>query len=243
MMIEFNSVYKEYGLNSNHSNTIKEFFSFRKCKNNSNTFIALEDVSFSIKKGNCVGILGRNGSGKSTILKLASRVTLPTEGEINIYGSVSSLLEVGAGFHPDLTGIENIFLSGAIIGLSSNEVKNKIPEIENFAELGDFLYEPVKNYSSGMSLRLAFAIGACLDSDILIIDEALAVGDQLFQEKCIERINQLKKKGVTILFVSHDIAQVRNICDQSMLIQAGKMIYFGNVDESISLYLKSLEGK
>lgn len=237
-MIEFKGVTKKYSMSTMRRKTLRDIFTFRNYKHliRNDDFYALKNISFKIEKGDCVGILGRNGSGKSTILKLISRVTLPTTGSIVLGGKVSSLLEVGSGFHPDLSGVENIFLSGAILGMSLDETRQKLEEIIAFAEIGDFIYEPVKFYSMGMYLRLAFSIGISLDSEILIIDEALAVGDAVFQQKCIKRLAEIIKNGVTVIFVSHDINQVRSICSKTIVMEDGEVRLYGEVDSGISLY-------
>jgi|CXWL01.1.fsa_nt_gi lipopolysaccharide transport system ATP-binding protein len=187
-------------------------------------FWALKDVSFDIKQGDRVGIIGRNGAGKSTLLKILSRITEPTSGKISIKGRVSSLLEVGTGFHPELSGRENIFLNGAILGMSKAEIKNKFDEIVAFAEVEKFLDTPVKRYSSGMYVRLAFAVAAHLEPEILIVDEVLAVGDAGFQKKCLGKIEDVGKEGRTVLFVSHNMGMIRALCDQAILLEKGGVI-------------------
>lgn len=200
-------------------------------------FWALRNVSFSIDKGDKVGIIGRNGAGKTTILKILSRVTIPTEGIIKIKGKISSLLEVGTGFHPELTGRENIFFNGAVLGMTRNEIKRKFDEIVEFAEVEKFLDTPVKRYSSGMYVRLAFAVAAHLDSEILIVDEVLAVGDSQFQKKCLGKMDDVStKEGRTVLFVSHNMAIIRNLCDRGFLINKGNLIFDGEVEDVISKY-------
>ena len=175
-------------------------------------FWALKDVSFEIKEGDRIGIIGRNGAGKSTLLKMISRITEPTTGRIHIKGRVASLLEVGTGFHPELSGRENIFLNGAILGMGKLEISRKFDEIVNFAEVEKFLDTPVKRYSSGMYVRLAFSVAASLDPEILIVDEVLAVGDTQFQKKCLGKMNEVGKQGGTVLFVSHNMATISSIC-------------------------------
>lgn len=240
-MIEFKNVSKKYKLSTFRDNTLRSIFSLRfKNKmvnmNSSTVFYSLNNVCFQINKGDCVGILGRNGAGKSTILKLISKVTLPSSGEIILSGRVSSLLEVGSGFHPDLSGMDNIFLSGAILGMTKSDVQNKVAEITKFAGIGDFIQQPVKYYSMGMSLRLAFSIGISLDSEILVIDEALAVGDANFQKKCIDKLNFHIENGKTIIFVSHDVNQVKSICNKSIVLDKGELTFFGDVEKAIELY-------
>lgn len=241
-MIVFKNVTKKYYL-SKHINSLRNIFSFKKYDHlqKDHVFYALNDVSFDIQTGDCVGILGRNGAGKSTILKLISRITLPTEGEILISGRVASLLEVGAGFNSELTGYDNIFLLGAILGMSPKEVSSKVDEIIQFAEIGDFLNEPVKFYSMGMSLRLAFAIGVSLESEILIIDEALAVGDANFQKKCLNKLQEILASGRTIVFVSHDIEQVKAICNKALVMNKGSVDFYGNTDVAADKYMSLIQ--
>lgn len=209
-------------------------------RDNKKPFWALRGVNLKIESGDIVGIIGKNGAGKSTLLKILSRVTTPTKGEIIINGSTASLLEVGTGFHPELTGEENIFLSGTIIGMSRTEIKRKLPKIVEFSGIGKFLHTQVKHYSSGMYVRLAFAVGAFLESDVLFIDEVLAVGDSEFQKKClgtIERMSQDKKR--TVVFVSHNLALVRQICNKTAVLDKGKVIYYGPTQKAISHYLQN----
>ncbi|MDD3265612.1 MAG: ABC transporter ATP-binding protein [Burkholderiales bacterium] len=187
-------------------------------------FYALNDVSFEIKKGDCVGILGKNGAGKSTLLKIITGVLNPTNGSVTINGRVSALLELGAGFNPEYTGMENIYFQGNLMGFSHDEVKVKVAEILNFAEIGDFIHQPVKNYSSGMFARLAFAVAINVEPDILIVDEALSVGDSMFQHKCINKMRQIMDNQTTILFVSHSLDSVVSLCDRGIWLDGGKKI-------------------
>jgi lipopolysaccharide transport system ATP-binding protein len=206
-----------------------------------NTFWALDDVSFNVSKGDVVGIIGRNGAGKSTLLKMLSRITEPTKGEIELRGRVSSLLEVGTGFHPELTGRENIFLNGSILGMRRSEIKAKFDEIVAFSEIEKFLDTPVKRYSSGMYVRLAFAVAAHLEPEILIVDEVLAVGDAMFQQKCLGKMKEISQGGErSVLFVSHNIQAVQNLCNKVVLIEKGKMKFYGDVNQGVDLYLNSL---
>jgi lipopolysaccharide transport system ATP-binding protein len=203
-------------------------------------FWALKDVSFDVKHGEVIGIIGRNGAGKSTLLKILSRITEPTEGRARLRGRVSSLLEVGTGFHPELTGRENIYLNGAILGMRKAEIDRKFDEIVAFAETEQFLDTPVKRYSSGMHVRLAFAVAAHLEPEILIIDEVLAVGDQEFQKKCLGRIQQVSQgDGRTVLFVSHNIGAVRNLCDRAVYLRNGSVVEVGEADAVVDTYLNS----
>jgi len=199
-------------------------------------FWALQDVSFEVKPGEVVGIIGRNGAGKSTLLKLLSRITEPTTGRIRLRGRVASLLEVGTGFHPELTGRENIFLNGAVLGMHRVEIRKKFDEIVAFAEVEKFLDTPVKRYSSGMYMRLAFAVAAHLEPEILIVDEVLAVGDAQFQKKCLGKMQDVAKGGRTVLFVSHNMAAVEMLCSRGLVLSRGKVLYAGEVRESLAFY-------
>ncbi len=201
-------------------------------------FWALKDVEFNIKQGDRVGIIGRNGAGKSTLLKILSRITEPTSGSIKIKGRVASLLEVGTGFHPELTGRENIFLNGAILGMSRTEIRKKFDEILDFAEVERFLDTPVKRYSSGMYVRLAFAIAAHLEPEILIVDEVLAVGDSNFQKKCLGKMEDVSKgEGRTILFVSHNVNALKILCNEGVLLEQGQLRLLGEINSVINSYL------
>ncbi len=199
-------------------------------------FWALKDVSFEIKRGEAVGIIGRNGSGKSTLLKILSRITEPTNGRISIKGQVASLLEVGTGFHPELTGRENIYLNGAILGMSKVEIKSKFDEIVAFAEVEKFLDTPVKRYSSGMYVRLAFAVAAHLEPEILVVDEVLAVGDIQFQKKCLGKMGKVASEGRTVLFVSHNMPAIRTLCSTALLLDRGNVICNGSTSQCIASY-------
>jgi lipopolysaccharide transport system ATP-binding protein len=201
-------------------------------------FWALKDVSFEIQQGEAVGIIGRNGAGKSTLLKLLSRITKPTKGRIEIEGRVASLLEVGTGFHPELTGRENIFLNGAILGMHRAEIRKKFDEIVAFAEVEKFLDTPVKHFSSGMYVRLAFAVAAHLEPDILIVDEVLAVGDVQFQKKCMSKMQSVSEnEGRTVLFVSHNLQTIRQMCEKLVLLKQGQVAYIGDPHTAINIYL------
>jgi lipopolysaccharide transport system ATP-binding protein len=202
-------------------------------------FWALKDVSFEVKQGEIVGIIGRNGAGKSTLLKILSRITEPTEGRVRIKGRVASLLEVGTGFHPELTGRENIFLNGSILGMSRAEIKTKFDEIVAFAEVERFLDTPVKHYSSGMYVRLAFAVAANLEPEILIVDEVLAVGDAEFQKKCLGKMQEVTQGGRTVLFVSHNMSAVQSLCHRGILLKQGMLAFQGNAENAVGRYLDS----
>lgn len=201
------------------------------------TFWALRDISFEIQKGEIIGIIGRNGAGKSTLLKVLSRITEPTTGSIDLYGRVGSLLEVGTGFHPELTGRENIFLNGAILGMRRAEIERKFDQIVEFAEVERFLDTPVKRYSSGMYTRLAFSVAAHLETEILVVDEVLAVGDAQFQKKCLDRMQEVSRGGRTILFVSHNMAAVRNICTRGIILRRGRLVEQGEINTLVDHYL------
>ncbi|EFK08373.1 ABC transporter, ATP-binding protein [delta proteobacterium NaphS2] len=203
---------------------------------NNEEFWALKDLSLNVKQGEVVGIIGRNGAGKSTLLKILSRITEPTTGRIHIRGRIASLLEVGTGFHPELTGRENIFLNGSILGMSRSEINKKFNEIVEFAEIEKFLDTPVKRYSSGMYVRLAFAVAANLDSEILLIDEVLAVGDYSFRKKCLHRMGDITQKGRTILFVSHDLGAIRSLCHKSLWLDKGIIRKEGNTPSVVREY-------
>lgn len=204
------------------------------------TIWAVKDVTISIKQGEAVGIIGRNGAGKSTLLKILSRVTAPTEGVIKVNGRIASLLEVGTGFHSQLTGRENIYLNGAINGMTRDEVKRKMDEIVAFSGVEQFIDTPVKRYSSGMYIRLAFSVAAHLDPDILVVDEVLAVGDTEFQKKCLGKMNDVVGQGRTVLFVSHNMAAVQALCQRGIVLQRGSMIFSGTQNEAIRNYVDSV---
>jgi lipopolysaccharide transport system ATP-binding protein len=204
----------------------------------SEEFWALKNVSFDVNQGEVVGIIGRNGAGKSTLLKILSRITEPTEGRVRIRGRVASLLEVGTGFHPELTGRENVFLNGAILGMSREEIKRKFDEIVAFAEVEKFLDTPVKRYSSGMYVRLAFAVAAHLEPEILIVDEVLAVGDEAFQKKCLGKMDKVAQEGRTVFFVSHNMPSIRRLCTSVILLSDGRLVRRGSADSVIGEYLR-----
>lgn len=203
------------------------------------TIWALKDVSFDVRRGEVIGIIGRNGAGKSTLLKILSRITEPTEGYVDINGRVASLLEVGTGFHQELTGRENIYLNGAILGMKKEEIERKFDEIVAFAEVEKFIDTPVKRYSSGMHLRLAFSVAAHLEPEILLIDEVLAVGDVAFQRKCLGKMSKDALQGRTVLFVSHNMQAVRTLCNKTLLIQDGRLHSFGDSDAIVEAYLQA----
>jgi len=222
------------------SHGVRNIFSKKSKTASTEEFWALKDLNFEIQKGDRVGIIGRNGAGKSTLLKILSRITEPTTGRITIDGRVASLLEVGTGFHPELTGRENIFLNGAILGMSRAEIRSKFDEIVAFAEVEKFLDTPVKRYSSGMYVRLAFAVAAHLEPEILIVDEVLAVGDAQFQKKCLTKMQEVSaNEGRTVLFVSHNLGVVAQLCNRGILLDKGHVRQYGNSKQIVDLYIDS----
>lgn len=220
-----------------HQRTLKEFFQalFNKQKT-VEKMQALHDISFSIKKGEVVGIVGRNGAGKSTLLKLIAGVSEPTIGSVNIHGNLAPLIELGAGFHPELSGRENTYLNGIILGLTEEQVRKKFDDIVAFAELEEYIDMPVKHYSSGMYVRLAFSIAVSTDPDILLVDEVLSVGDYEFQEKCKQKMNEFRNKGVTIVLVSHDMDLVHSFCERVIILDKGLRVYDGPTNHGLHLY-------
>ena len=203
------------------------------------SFYALKGINLEIKKGEALGIIGGNGAGKSTLLKILSRVTAPTEGDVWINGRISSMLEVGTGFHGELTGRENIYMNGAILGMTKKEVDEKIESIIDFSECRQFIDTPVKRYSSGMYVKLAFAVASHLDADIMVMDEVLAVGDMAFQKKCLGKMGEEAHGGKTVLYVSHNMATIRNLCTRCIVLQKGQIIYDGDVETAINIYMDS----
>lgn len=235
--IFFKNITKDYPLF--HQKTLKEFFdAFFKRKKTIEKVRALDNVSFTINKGETVGIIGKNGAGKSTLLKLIAGVSSPTQGILKVMGKVSPLIELGAGFHPELTGRENIFLNGVLLGFSERFIKDKYHDIVNFSEIEkEFIEMPVKYYSSGMYMRLAFSMAIFVESEILLIDEILAVGDANFQEKCWKKMREFQKKGVTIIFVSHSLKAIEDFCQRVIWLEKGKVKWDGEVKEGIKKYL------
>ena len=199
-------------------------------------FWAVRDMSFEVGRGEALGLIGQNGAGKSTIMKLLSQITTPTEGEIRLAGRVAALIEVGSGFHPELTGRENVYLSGSILGMRRREIQAKFDRIVEFAGVGEFIDTPVKWYSSGMYVRLGFSVAAHLDPDILLVDEVLAVGDAPFQAQCLDRLNELRRSGMTMLFISHDLVSIEKLCDRVALIDKGRLIAHGAPHEVVTIY-------
>jgi len=240
--VDIKNISKKYSIGLAKSGNLREsisgWFGSSKKQQEEKEFWALKDVSFQIKKGEAVGIIGKNGAGKSTLLKILSRITQPTTGEVTINGRVSSLLEVGTGFHPELTGKENIYLNGTILGMKRKEIKAKMDEIVEFSGVEKFLYTPVKHYSSGMYVRLAFAVAAHLEPEILIIDEVLAVGDAEFQKKCLGKMEEVASEGRTVIFVSHNMQAISGLCNRIVVIQDGQTTFNSdNVSSGIGFYL------
>jgi ABC-type polysaccharide/polyol phosphate transport system ATPase subunit len=231
--ITFENVSKEFKLSNLRVRSLQERFVniFNKSARGKRHLWALRDINFSIKAGETVGLLGPNGSGKSTILKLISRIIDPTTGVITISGRLSALLELGAGFHPELSGRENIYLNGSIMGLKRKAMDRLLDDIIGFADIGEFIDAPIRNYSSGMQVRLGFSVAVHVEPEVILVDEVLAVGDYSFQHKCLERIHQMQRAGVTILFVSHDFEAVRRLCTQAIWMDEGRLQAQGKVDE------------
>lgn len=223
--------------------SVKNLSKYYVLKHGAQEFHALKSISFELKEGESVGIIGSNGAGKSTLLKLLSGVTLPSAGEATITGTFSSLLEVGTGFHPDLSGRDNIFLNASILGVSRKEVEAELADIIAFSGVEKFIDQPLRTYSSGMKLRLAFAIIAHLKTDIIALDEVLAVGDSMFQVKCMERIFEFKNQGRSILFVSHNLSAVKKLCERTMVLESGELVFDGATEDAIRFYMESNLGK
>ena len=238
-------VSKYFNLYENHSYQLKDTLTnlIRLRGRKSHKFWALQDLDFTVDEGEVLGIVGRNGSGKSTLLKILSRITVPSTGRIEMYGRVNTLLEVGTGFHPELTGRENVFLNGSILGMSRKEIKAKFDEIVHFAEVETFLDTPIKHFSSGMFVRLAFSVAVHLEPDILIVDEVLAVGDQQFQMKCLHKMEEAMSQGRTVLFVSHDMRAVQRLCKRVIFLDQGRIHSDGEPEQVIAQYLQSFEDK
>ena len=235
--ISVNNISKMYKLYDNPMDRLKESLGLSKKRKYKEHF-ALHDVSFNVKKGETVGIIGTNGSGKSTILKIITGVLNPTQGDICVEGRISALLELGAGFNMEYTGIENVYLNGTMIGFSREEIDAKLQDILDFADIGEFVHQPVKTYSSGMFVRLAFAVAINIDPEILIVDEALSVGDVFFQAKCYRKFEEFKEKGKTILIVSHDLSSISKYCDKVVLLNKGIKVEEGNPKQVIDVYKK-----
>lgn len=240
-VIEIKNISKIYNLYNKPSDRLKEALFARQSRHTE--FAALNNVSFNVNKGEILGIIGKNGSGKSTILKIITSVLTPTSGECIVKGKIAALLELGAGFNMEYTGIENIYLNGQMIGFSKDEMDKKLQDIIDFADIGEHIYQPVKTYSSGMFARLAFSVAISVDPDILIVDEALSVGDVFFQNKCYRRFEEFRERGKTILFVTHDMGSVIRYCNRCVLLNAGKKVAEGKPQEMVDLYKRIMVGQ
>lgn len=240
-VIEIKNISKIYNLYNKPSDRLKAALFARQSRHTE--FAALNNVSFNVNKGEILGIIGKNGSGKSTILKIITSVLTPTSGECIVKGKIAALLELGAGFNMEYTGIENIYLNGQMIGFSKEEMDKKLQDIIDFADIGEHIYQPVKTYSSGMFARLAFSVAISVDPDILIVDEALSVGDVFFQNKCYRRFEEFRERGKTILFVTHDMGSVIRYCNRCVLLNAGKKVAEGNPQEMVDLYKRIMVGQ
>lgn len=232
-IIQVESVGKKYKTYRNQFDRLFEWFIGR--KKHEEKWV-LSDISFNVKAGESIGIVGHNGAGKSTLLKIITGTTSPSIGKVSVNGRITALLELGMGFHPDFTGIQNVYMSAQLMGLDNKKIETLIPEIEAFAEIGDYFYQPLRTYSSGMVVRLGFAVATVIRPDVLIVDEALSVGDAYFQHKCFERIKSFRNQGTTIFFVSHDPGAVKNLCDRAILLDQGKIIQEGRPDEILDYY-------
>ena len=238
-VIDIKNLIKEYKMYPTKKDRLVETI-FPNIKRHS-TFKAMDNLNLEVKKGEILGILGKNGAGKSTLLKMVTGVVVPTSGEINVNGKISSLLELGTAFNMELTGLENIYQHGQVMGLTPEQIEEKKPEIIEFADIGDHLYQPVKTYSSGMFARLAFACAINVDPDILIVDEVLSVGDAKFRKKCERKMQKMFDHGVTVLFVSHSLAQVKRLCNKAILLEHGQLIAQGDIDDVSEIYERKLE--
>lgn len=239
IIVRAENLTKAYKIYNQRKDMVKEAFSLSRKKYH-NLYYSLSNVSFEVGKGEILGIIGENGAGKSTLLKVLTGVTKPTEGSVSIQGRIAALLELGAGFNPNYTGIENIYLNGTMMGFTRKEMEKRVEQIVAFADIGEFIHQPVKNYSSGMFARLAFAVAINVEPEVLIVDEALSVGDIFFQNKCFRKIEELKEKGVTILYVSHDLASVKEMCDSVLWLEKGKVKMFGDCVEVCNEYSNAL---
>jgi ABC-type polysaccharide/polyol phosphate transport system ATPase subunit len=240
--VEFERVSKSYSIYAKPGDRLKELATFQKKKFHRD-FWALRDVSFEIKRGETFCIVGQNGSGKSTLLQMVAGILQPTEGSVNVNGRVSALLELGAGFNPEFSGRDNVYLNGSILGLSTKQIDQRYNDIEEFAEIGDFIHQPVKTYSSGMVVRLAFAVAINVDPEVLLVDEALAVGDLYFRHRCMRKVHELRSRGITILFVSHSAGDVKAIGDRTMWLDQGRVVDIGETDRIVGKYLAAMVDK
>jgi lipopolysaccharide transport system ATP-binding protein len=240
--VEFAGVSKSYSIYAKPGDRLKELATFQRKKFHRD-FWALRDVGFEIKRGETFCIVGQNGSGKSTLLQMVAGILQPTHGTINVQGRVSALLELGAGFNPEFSGRDNVYLNGSILGLSTKQIDARYKDIEEFAEIGDFIHQPVKTYSSGMVVRLAFAVAINVDPEVLLVDEALAVGDLYFRHRCMRKVHELRSRGITILFVSHSAADVKAIGDRTMWLDRGRIVDIGETDRVVGKYLAAMVDK
>ena len=239
MLVNFKNISKYYAYGQKHLN-LSVLYKPNTFKLESDYIVALDNISFCINKGEALGIIGRNGSGKSTLLQIIAGTLSPTSGSLNVNGRIGALLELGSGFNPEFTGIENIYLSGSILGIPRDQMDTKLKDIEAFADIGDFINQPVKTYSTGMLMRVAFAVAVAIEPDLLIIDEALSVGDIIFQQKCNARLKDLLRKGVSLLVVTHDTSFVLNMCDRALWLHKGKQMYLGNASDCVQRYLSAM---
>lgn len=237
LSISIRNVGKAYRIYDRPQDRLKQMLFWRLGRQYGQEFWAIRNVSLDVERGETVGIIGRNGSGKSTLLQMIAGTLAPTEGEVAVSGRIAALLELGSGFNPEFTGRENVFLNAAMLGLTHSEVEARFDEIEHFADIGQFIDQPTKLYSSGMFIRLAFAVQACIDPDILIVDEALAVGDVFFQQKCYRRIEDLRRRGTSILFVSHNMGDIRQFCQRAVVLQRGEMVFSGSATDAVAHYM------
>src|SRR5271169_1658950 len=240
--VEFQGVSKSYSIYESPGDRLKELITPRRFQFHRD-FWALRDITFDIPPGETFCIVGENGSGKSTLLQMVAGILPPTTGTVEIRGRVAALLELGSGFNPEFTGRDNVYLNGSILGLSTREIDRKFREIEDFAEIGDFIRQPVKTYSSGMVVRLAFAVAIHVDPEILLVDEALAVGDIYFRQRCMRKVHELRTRGITILFVSHSTGDVKAIADRVMWLDHGRVVELGDTDLVVSKYLAAMVEK
>uniref|UniRef100_A0A7C2J0Z4 ABC transporter ATP-binding protein n=1 Tax=Ammonifex degensii TaxID=42838 RepID=A0A7C2J0Z4_9THEO len=239
--VEISNLWKKFRVYHDRAYSLKERLIFWH-RGRADEFWALRNINLTVPRGATVGLIGRNGSGKSTLLKIISRILYPTRGTVKVASRVSTLLELGAGFHPDFTGIENIFLNASILGFTRKEIKERLADIIAFSELGHFIYNPVRTYSSGMYMRLGFAVAVHVDAEILLVDEVLAVGDLAYQEKCLERIRELQKRGVTIIFVTHNPQQVEELCNLAVWLDKGEIRFLGSAREAARAYAAFIGG-
>ena len=242
IVISVENLTKVYKLYNNPKDRLKEALSLTRKKYHQD-FHALNDITFKIKKGETIGVIGKNGSGKSTLLKILTGVLSPSQGNVFVTGKIAALLELGAGFNPEYTGMENIYLQGTILGFSREQMEKKVSLILEFAEIGEYIYQPVRTYSSGMFARLAFAVAINVEPEILIVDEALAVGDVRFQAKCFKKFEELKEQGITILFVTHDVFSVRNMCDRAIWINQGILLLEGDTSLVTAKYMEYMNSE